>query len=238
MPRHSPRLSHAGHSVMATPLRLVIFDCDGVLVDSEGLSQRVVLAEAGRLGWNIDPAIALSFTGRRWTDLQPVFEAGIGRALGLGWPLHMQTSLLALMQNGISAIPGAAEALRATTALGLPYRIASNSSHEEMAAKFAAVGLTELVSGRVHSAKDVGVGKPAPDLFLATAAAAGVKPASCLVVEDSKPGVTAALAAGMRCVAYTPHGDPFGLAALGATLITSLFDLSALLQATLLDNAA
>jgi len=238
MSRHSPRLSHAGRFMMTAPLYLVIFDCDGVLVDSEGLSQQVVLAEAVRLGWRIDPAVAVSFTGRRWTDLQPAFEAGSGRALGAGWPLHMQTNLLALMQNGISAVPGAVEALRTTAALGLPYRIASNSSHEEMAAKFAAVGLTELVTGRVHSAKDVGVGKPAPDLFLATAAAAGVKPASCLVVEDSKPGVTAALAAGMRCVAYAPHGDPFGLAALGATLITSLFELPTLLRVTLLENAA
>ena len=219
-------------------LSLVIYDCDGVLVDSEPLSQRVVVAEATTLGWKIDLAAAQAFTGRRWTDLQPVFEAAIGHALPADWPLHMQNNLLSLMQFGISAIPGAADALRATTALGLPYRIASNSSREEMAAKFAAVGLTELVAGRVHSAKDVGIGKPSPDLFLATAAAAHVAPSQCLVVEDSKPGVAAALAAGMRCVAYAPHGDPFGLAAMGATLITSLFDLPALLRAALLENAA
>jgi HAD superfamily hydrolase (TIGR01509 family) len=215
---------------MAGRLKLVIFDCDGVLVDSEGLSLKVVLAEAARLGWKLDAAGATAFTGRRWSDLQPVFEAGAGCALPADWPLHMQNQLLALMHTGISAIPGAAEAMRAAAALGLPYRIASNSSHEEMAAKFAATGLADLVAGRVHSAKDVGIGKPAPDLFLATAALAGVAPVDCLVIEDSRPGVTAALAAGMHCVGYAPHGDVFGLAALGVPLIASLYDLPALLE--------
>jgi beta-phosphoglucomutase-like phosphatase (HAD superfamily) len=219
-------------------LKLVIFDCDGVLVDSEGLSHLVVMDEAANLGIPIDKATAASFVGRRWSDLQPIFEAELGHGLGGEWPLHMQNNLIALMKFGISAIPGAAEALRATTGLGLPYRIASNSSREEMAAKFAAVGLTDLVGDRIHSAKDVGIGKPAPDLFLATAAAEGVLPAECLVIEDSLPGVTAALAAGMRCIAYTPHGDPFGLAALGATPITSLAELPALLRALHKEHAA
>jgi HAD superfamily hydrolase (TIGR01509 family) len=219
-------------------LQLVIFDCDGVLVDSEGLSKQVVLAEAASLGWALDEAAAAAFTGRRWTDLQPVFEAAVGHALPADWPLHMQDELLARMRGGIQAMPGAADALRATAALGLPYRIASNSSREEMAAKFAATGLAELVAGRVHSAKDVGIGKPAPDLFLATAAAAGVAPAHCLVIEDSRPGVTAALAAGMRCIGYTPHGDIFSLASMGVQTIAAFADLPPILRASLLETAA
>ena len=219
-------------------ISLVIFDCDGVLIDSEGLSREVVTEEATRLGWALDEAGATAFTGRRWSDLQADFEAAIHRNLPADWPLYMQQKLIARMTDGVQAIPGASDALRGTTALGLPYRIASNSSHEEMQAKFAAVGLAGLVTGRCHSAKDVGIGKPSPDLFLAAAAAQGVAPSGCLVVEDSRPGVTAAIRAAMRCVAYIPHGDIFGLAALGATPIRSLHDLLPLLQASLQDHAA
>jgi HAD superfamily hydrolase (TIGR01509 family) len=219
-------------------LRLVIFDCDGVLVDSEPASRGVLIAEAMRLGWDMTEAVARSYTGVRWSDLQPVFEGRTGGALPRDWPLHMQDQVIAVMRNRVTLIPGAAEALRATTALGLPYRVASNSSHEEMAEKFAATGLAPLVAGRLHSARDVGVGKPAPDLFLATAAAEGVPPSACIVVEDSRPGVTAAIAAGMRCVAYVPDTDLDGLAALGADLIPSLADLPALLRIALMDRAA
>ena len=223
---------------MRRPLRLVIFDCDGVLVDSEGLSREVVFEEAGRLGWALTDAEAAGFVGRRWSDLQARFEAAIGRALPADWPLTMQQRLLACMQGGIAAMPHAAEVLRATTALGLPYRVASNSSPEEMAAKFAATGLDKLVAGRWHSAKQVGVGKPAPDLFLAAAAAEGVAPEQCLVVEDSEPGVTAARRAGMACAAYVPHGDHFGLAARGAVPVRSLLDLPALMRANMRNCAA
>ena len=222
----------------AGKISLVIFDCDGVLMDSEGLSREVVIQEAVRLGWALDEAGAVAFTGRRWSDLQADFETAIGHALPADWPLYMQRMLIARMGDGITAMPGAADALRGTAALGLPYRIASNSSHEEMQAKFAAVGFTDLVAGRCHSAKDVGIGKPAPDLFLAAAAAQGVAPAQCLVVEDSRPGVTAASRAGMRCVAYTPHGDVFGVVELGAMPIRSLHDLLPLLRASLQDHAA
>jgi HAD superfamily hydrolase (TIGR01509 family) len=222
----------------AGKIALVIFDCDGVLIDSEGLSREVVAEEAARLGWALDPATALAFTGRRWSDLQADFEAGAGHALPPSWPLDMQRKIIARMAQGIHPMPGAEAALRATAAIGLPYRIASNSSQDEMAAKFAAVGFTDLVAGRCHSAKDVGIGKPAPDLFLATAAAAGAAPAQCLVVEDSVPGVTAAMRAGMRCLAYAPHGDIFGLAALGATPIRALAELQPVLQASLQDHAA
>lgn len=220
------------------PLRLVIFDCDGVLVDSEPASRRVLAAEAARLGWAITETDVRGFTGLRWSDLQPVFEHGAGAVLPRTWPLHMQALLLAELAGNVTAIDGAAPALLATAALGLPYRVASNSSHDEMAAKFAATGLAGLVAGRTHSAKDVGVGKPAPDLFLAAAAAEGVHPAHCLVVEDSRPGVTAALAAGMRCVLYAPDGDPENIARDGMDTIARLGELPVLLRQALSRKAA
>lgn len=220
------------------PLQLVIFDCDGVLVDSEPASRRLLVAEAARYGCRLTDEAARRWTGLAWSDLQPLFEHECGCKLLPEWPLSMQTRLTATLQGNVTAIPGAAEALRAVTALGVSYRIASNSSHEEMAAKFAATGLASLVAGLVHSARDVGRGKPAPDLYLAAAAAEHVAPGACLVVEDSRPGVTAAVAAGMTCLVYLPHGDPDGLVSLGATPIATLSAVLPLLKIALLGCAA
>jgi HAD superfamily hydrolase (TIGR01509 family) len=218
--------------------RLVIFDCDGVLVDSEPASRVVVFEEAARLGWPLTEGEAHGFVGLRWSDLQPVFQRHSQTPLPPNWPDHMQACLLATLDGHLHMIPGAAETLRAVAAMGIPYRIASNSSHEEMAEKFRLTGLSPLVAGRVHSARDVGRGKPAPDLFLAAAAAEQILPAACLVIEDSRPGVLAARAAGMDCLAYAPTGDPSGLAALGATLITALDQVPPLLQRLLREQAA
>jgi HAD superfamily hydrolase (TIGR01509 family) len=220
------------------PLQLVIFDCDGVLVDSEPVSRRVLLAEAARLGITLDDAEADAHTGLRWADVQTMVEHACRHALPASWPLDMQARVIEEMNAHLDAVPGAADLLRATRALGLPYRIASNSSHEEMAAKFALTGLAPLVGARVHSARDVGVGKPAPDVFLAAAAAEGVPPAACLVIEDSCPGVTAAIAAGMRCVAYVPRGAADTLVALGAIAVRTLAEVPPLLEAAMMDRAA
>ena len=130
-------------------------------------------------------------------------------------------------------MPGIFDALRATMALRLPFRVASNSGHEEMRVKFARTGLAALVQGRVHSAYDVGRGKPAPDVFLAAAAAEGVPPGSCLVIEDSLPGVHAAVAAGMACIGLDVHGDGAALRAAGAHPVRALSELPALFRAAL-----
>jgi HAD superfamily hydrolase (TIGR01509 family) len=231
-------LSDAHGGVMAFVPELVIFDCDGVLVDSEPASRVVVFEEARALGWALTDAEAHGFVGLRWSDLQAVFQRHSATQLPPDWPDHMQAKLLATLDGHLSAMPDAAWVLREIGALGVPYRVASNSSHEEMAEKFRLVGLTALVAGRVHSARDVGRGKPAPDLFLSAAEAEGVSPARCLVVEDSPPGVRAALAAGMACLAYAPSGDLFDLAALGVPVIRSLREVSAWVRAELGVHAA
>jgi beta-phosphoglucomutase-like phosphatase (HAD superfamily) len=123
------------------------------------------------------------------------------------------------------------EALAGLAALGLPWRIASNSSHEEMAAKFARLGISALVAGRVHSHHDVARGKPAPDLFLAAAAAEGVDPGACVVVEDSAPGLRAAAAAGMNCLVYAPRQNGPALDGYVAAHFKSMFELPALFAA-------
>jgi beta-phosphoglucomutase-like phosphatase (HAD superfamily) len=114
------------------------------------------------------------------------------------------------------------------TARGIDWRIASNSSDEEMGVKFACTGLTELTHGRAHSAASViargGRAKPAPDVFLAAAASAGVEAENCIVLEDSSLGVTGAVAAGMTCYGFAPHGGGSALLAAGAKTIFTRLD--------------
>jgi HAD superfamily hydrolase (TIGR01509 family) len=217
------------------PPRLVIFDCDGVLVDSEPIAARIVAAEVTALGWPMAAEEShAAFLGMSLSDMRPVIARRIGREVPAEWVERLADRLVVALADEVEPMQGVPEVLHATSALGLPWRIASNSSHAELEAKFGRVGLTELVAGKVHSASDViargGRGKPAPDLFLAAAAAGGAAPAECLVVEDSATGAQAARAAGMRCLGFAPHGDGAPLAALGARVFRDLGDLPGIIS--------
>jgi HAD superfamily hydrolase (TIGR01509 family) len=217
------------------PIGLVIFDCDGVLIDSEALCDRVVSAELIQQGWNLSPAEChRRFLGLTFPDIQQAAEAVLGRGLGIDWVDGVVQRVTAVMAAEADLIPGARQALEATTALGLPFRIASNSSRPEMAAKFARTGLAPLVENRIHSAYDMIAlgkrGKPDPDLFLAAAAAEKMPPAACLVIEDSLAGVQAAIAAGMTCLGLSPDGDGAHLRRAGALPFASMFALPDLLR--------
>jgi HAD superfamily hydrolase (TIGR01509 family) len=216
-------------------LALVIFDCDGVLIDSEALCDRVVSADLVRQGWSLTPVDCHRlFLGLTFPDIQLAAEAHLNRPLGNDWTDRIVCQVTKVMEAEADPIPGAREALEATTALGLPYRIASNSSRPEMAAKFARAGLSALVEGRIHSAYDLIArgkrGKPDPDLFLEAAAAQGVSPDVCVVIEDSLAGVRAAAAAGMVCLGFSPDGDGAHLRAAGALPFASMFALPDLLR--------
>ncbi len=217
-----------------SPLRLVIFDCDGVLVDSEGPAARVAAREVGLLGWPLTPDEAMArFMGLRLSDMPALVTAQTGQPVPPGWVEHLRDRMIEALANEVEPMPGATAVLRATAALGLPYRVASNSSHEEMTVKFARTGLASLVQGRTHSARDVAAGKPAPDVFLAAAAAEGVPPNACIVVEDSLPGIRGALAAGMTCIGLDAHGSGEALRAAGAHPVRALSELPALFQAAM-----
>jgi HAD superfamily hydrolase (TIGR01509 family) len=218
--------------------RLIIFDCDGVLIDSEALCDRVVSAELRAAGWDLSPADChRMFLGLTFPDIQHAAEAHLRRPLGGAWVDQVVQCVTQVMTQEAITIPGAREALQATLALGLPFRIASNSSHTEMAAKFARTGLTDLVAGRLHSAYDMIAigkrGKPDPDLFLHAAAAEGVPPESCVVIEDSLAGIRAAVAAGMTCLAIAPDDDGAPLRQAGALPFPSMFALPDLLRSFL-----
>ncbi len=215
-------------------LRLVIFDCDGVLVDSEPIVNRVVAEELTALGWAMTGEESHQrFLGLSLETMVPLIEAALRRALPVDWERDLVARLITVLGQKVPLMPGAAEALAATTQLSLPWRIASNSSHAELHAKLGRHGLVTLVAGRLHSHHDVAQGKPAPDLFLAAAAAEQVAPEACVVIEDSVPGVRAAMAARMTCLGFCPHDDGTTLRAAGAAPFHSLYDLPDLLRAAL-----
>ena len=220
------------------PLELVIFDCDGVLIDSEALSNRVVAETLRDDGWLLSQEEAdARFIGYSFGAVKLMAEVHLGRSLGSDWVARLVTRVVEVMHVDAEPIPGAREALDAVSGFGLPWRIASNSSFLEMDAKFGRVGWGDLVAGRVHSAAEMvrlgGAAKPAPDVVLAAASAEGVAPAHCLVIEDSVAGVTAAVSAGMDCLGLARHGDGADVRAAGAIPFRSMYDLPGLLRAAL-----
>ena len=213
------------------PPELIIFDCDGVLIDSEGVANTLIARELTGLGWEMTMQDSQGlFLGMSITDMQPLIETRLGRKLPLNWRPELAQKLVLALGEEARLIPGAREMLERVTELGIPWRIASNSSDQEMAVKFARTGLTRLVDGKTHSAASVivkgGRPKPAPDVFLAAAEAEKISPKSCLVLEDSALGVTGAVAAGMTCFGFAPHGNGAHLRAAGATkILRDLHDL-------------
>lgn len=217
-------------------LRLVIFDCDGVLVDSEPVANRVIAASLTEFGWSMTAEESQRlFLGQSLPAMRPTVAARLGEAAASRWVVEVADRVTAAMLGEAIPVPGAHQAVAAVEALGLPWRVASNSSHAELAAKLGRIGLK--AAGRVHSFEDVARGKPAPDLFLAAATAEGVAPGSCLVIEDSLVGITAARAAGMDVVALARHGDAAGHAAAGARVIRDLSALPDLIEATMTQPA-
>ncbi len=213
---------------------LVIFDCDGVLVDTEAVSNRLLVRVLAEDGFNITyEECRRLFVGRTMQAVMEHVEAAIGRPLGVHWPTYIREETLKAFGEGIEPVVGAEDALRALRAKGVPYCVASSGKFEKMRFTLGATGLLPLVEDVLFSAEQVARGKPAPDLFLHAAKEMGHAPAACLVVEDSVPGVQAAVAAGMPVIGYAgdPHTDAAGLKSEGAHVIHDMSALPRLLVA-------
>lgn len=182
------------------PVELVIFDCDGVLVDSERLSIEVDRRVLADLGWSLSrDEILHRFVGRSSAHFRAEVESHLGRTLPDDWESPYQPWYLDAFARELTAVSGIEDALDAITIASC---VASSGSHEKIRRTLGATGLLERFDGRIFSADDVIDGKPAPDLFLHAAARLGVPPDRCAVVEDSRFGVQAARAAGMRVFGY------------------------------------
>ncbi|WP_163849516.1 HAD family hydrolase [Pseudooceanicola aestuarii] len=182
--------------VSAARFDLVIFDCDGVLIDSEVISSRMLIAALAGYGVTIDGAyVARHFLGRSYPVVLTRIRDEFGIDLPPGFEAEYRARLLEAFRSELRIIPG----VRATLdALALPFCLATSSSPGRLAHSLEIVGLTADFHGRSTTAAEVAQGKPAPDLFLAAARKAGADPARCLVIEDSQAGIRAARAAGME----------------------------------------
>ncbi len=177
---------------------LVIFDCDGVLVDSERLAVRTEAEILSRLGWPLTEAdIVDRFVGRSATYMQGEIERHLGRPID--WDAEFEIHYREVFQRDLVAVPGVEEALDAITT---PVCVASSGSHDKMRFTLGTTGLFDRFEGRIFSADQVAHGKPAPDIFLFAADQMGVDPGRCAVVEDSVAGVTAARSAGMAVFGF------------------------------------
>ena len=207
----------------------VLFDCDGVLADSEGLVNRIVAEDLTTRGWRISAEEAReTFLGLAAPDMLPMIEARVG-PLPPRWMHDLSRCIAAAMQRELGPVPGAVGAVRAVAAAGLPVAVASNSGRAELVSKLERLGLAEAFGPRVFSFEDVARPKPAPDIYRAAAAACGALPADCVVVEDSLLGARAGIAAGCRVLGFTRETEAAVLAAIGAVPFARMEELPRLL---------
>ena len=210
------------------PIELVIFDCDGVLVDSERLANAVLadlLTEAG-LPTTTDESIA-TYMGLSMPSCVALAEERLGRPLPLDLIDRYHERVFEAFDRELQAVPGVAEVVRE---LRWPACVASSGEHERMRRTLGRTGLHGDFEGRIFSAAEVERGKPHPDLFLHAAERMGVEPGACVVVEDSPYGVRAAMAAGMTALGYAAMTPAAVLHAEGAETFAAMAELPALLE--------
>lgn len=191
---------------------LVIFDNDGVLVDSEPIANRVLAAYLTELGHPTTYEESVrDYMGAAVHRVHDLVHERSGRRLPDDFDATLHQRTFAAFHRELAPVPGVAEVLEKLDADGVPYCVASSGTHERIRVALRKTGLYERFGeARIFSSQDVGRGKPAPDLFLHAAGAMGTSPSRCAVVEDSPLGVRAAVAAGMEVfghVAMTPAAD-------------------------------
>ncbi|MGV8988091.1 MAG: HAD family hydrolase [Cypionkella sp.] len=208
----------------------VIFDCDGVLVDSEAIAFEMLETDLTSYA----PDLSRAQMERDLLGLTLAGVAAKARTLGADlpdtWVEDFYARLYARLEQGTPMVPGVLSVLDALDAAKIPYAIGSNGSPQKMQITLGQhPGLIARFQGRLFSGQETPRPKPFPDLFLKAAAAMNVAPARCIVVEDSPTGARAARAAGMRCMGYAPHGAA-ALLAEGAEPFTRMIDLPSLMH--------
>jgi len=217
--------------VLTRACDLVIFDCDGVLVDSERISGRVFSEQLAELGLVFTlPEMIETFMGSSMQRCVDIVTERLGHAPPADLLDRYHVRMREVVARELTPVDGIVALLDALDAARLPYAVASNGEHAKMESTLGVTGLRARTEGRRFSATDVTHPKPAPDLFLHAAATMGVPPSRCVVVEDSPFGVAGAAAAGMTVIGYADLMPGSRLSAAGAThVVTSLADVPALL---------
>lgn len=208
----------------------VIFDCDGVIVDSEGPTFRLLQQNFSEYGLIVSlHDLETDFIGGTMADVEKHARQR-GANLPATWRDDFYETLYAHLATGVALVPGILAVLDALDAAGIFYAVGSNGSDRKMQVTLGQFpGLIERFQGRLFSGQTLGRPKPAPDLYLHAAASLGVDPAHCVVIEDSPTGARAAQAAGMRCFGYAVTSDGARLVSAGAKVFHQMSDLPALL---------
>jgi HAD superfamily hydrolase (TIGR01509 family) len=184
----------------------VIFDCDGVLVDSEPISNRVMTEMLTEIGLAYTPERTTdAFMGRSMASCMSIIERELGCPPPEGFTDQFERRTFALFRRELRPIRGVEEML---DRLPWPVCVASSGDHVKLRTTLTHTGLWDRFAGRIFSAVDVGRGKPYPDLYLFAAERMGADPTRCAVVEDSLPGVEAGKAAGMTVFAFAGESSP------------------------------
>jgi HAD superfamily hydrolase (TIGR01509 family) len=203
---------------------LAIFDCDGVLVDSEVISNEVLARMLTREGLPTTLREARrAYQGLLLADIRSRAEAKLGRSLPQGWLAEYEHERAEAFQHDLEPVAGAAEAVRRVKADGMKVCVASQGALEKTRMTLGLTGLRDLFPPHaLFSAYDVPLPKPDPALFQHAAATMNAKPSACVVIEDTPSGVVAAVAAGMRAIGYAADSDERALRNAGAEIIRSL----------------
>ena len=205
-------------------LELVIFDCDGVLVDSEPISNRVLARMLTAEGLPTSLTVARrEYQGLLLADIVAHAEAALGRALPDGWAELYERERDVAFRAELKAVPHAGAAVEAVKRAGIAVCVASQGRLRKTRLSLGVTGLRALFAERaLFSAEMVPRGKPHPDLFLHAAATMDVAPAACVVVEDTPSGAIAGVAAGMRVIGHAADSDEHALRGAGAEIVWSM----------------
>ncbi len=207
---------------------LVVFDCDGVLVDSDRISLRIQAEKITALGLETSYEDCVrDFLGLGMPATLKILAERLGRPLPPRWEEDLNAAVREAFRSELRPVAGVLDALEE---IELPTCIASSGSLEKMRFTLGLTGLWHRFAGRIYSGDEVPRGKPAPDLFLHAAASMGAEPSRCVVVEDSPFGVAGARAAGMSVLGYAPDGRAEQLAREGARTFESMAELPGLLN--------
>ncbi|WP_299735449.1 HAD family phosphatase [uncultured Roseobacter sp.] len=193
---------------MNLPPDLVIFDCDGVLVDSEPLTNVIIRDNLARHGLDVslDQIVDLFVGGTMIGVMRTARD--MGAELPERWLDTIYSEIFDVLAARVEPVPGIAAVLDALDDAGIPYAVGSNGPHRKMEITLTRTGLIERLQSRIYSREDVANPKPAPDVYLKAAQEAGVAPDRCVVVEDSASGARAGKAANMCTFGYVAQSDP------------------------------
>jgi HAD superfamily hydrolase (TIGR01509 family) len=208
-------------------LPALIFDCDGVLIDSEHLASRVEAELTRELGLflSADEAHAL-FLGKTVDGVLDAIAARTGARPSAAWVYNWAFATAHAFHRELAVVEQLRDALETLRALGHPMAVASQSSLARVRFSLDVTGLAPLFGEHVYVSSMVARPKPAPDVYLLAAARLGAVPAHCVVIEDSPAGAASALAAGMRAIGYAPGATHAAMVASGATVIRSMAELT------------